>query len=278
MVIMEQEDLLLKFAQYKLDIRKVCWRITRQCNLSCSFCLAGHRNKLYKEMSFVEIKRCLEALKALGTERISFTGGEPLLRKDFGEILELSHRQGIFNTVCTNGTLLSSFWIDVFKRCVNKVKVSLDGTRDIHNLLRNSNTFDVTYDFIRYLLKHHICVEINYVLLSKNVYCIKDFIGLFSDMPVSRINFLIPMNKEELIDKDFLFPSVGQLRFVEKKLLYLMNKCRMQLSMRRYYNDFYQRPIIESDGTIIKSMSNSKDDIVIGTLRDLKESANLLYV
>jgi len=73
------------------------------CNLSCRFCdtpLSGFRE--------YEPQQLLNEIKAHGQEThyVSFTGGEPLLQKDFlREILRLSSQAGYKNYLETNGTL-----------------------------------------------------------------------------------------------------------------------------------------------------------------------------
>lgn len=73
------------------------------CNLNCSFCDT-------KLDSFIEYEpeELLEEIKLYenGSNSISFTGGEPLLQKDFlKEILKLTAGAGYKNYLETNGTL-----------------------------------------------------------------------------------------------------------------------------------------------------------------------------
>jgi organic radical activating enzyme len=73
------------------------------CNLKCNFCDT-------KLDSFIEYEpeELFEEIKLYPNEfhSISFTGGEPLLQKDFlKEVLTLTHAQGYKNYLETNGTL-----------------------------------------------------------------------------------------------------------------------------------------------------------------------------
>ncbi len=73
------------------------------CNLNCKFCdtkLSYFREYAPQEL-FEEIK-----LHKNGYHSISFTGGEPLLQKDFlKEILRLTKDHGFLNYLESNGTL-----------------------------------------------------------------------------------------------------------------------------------------------------------------------------
>lgn len=73
------------------------------CNLNCKFC----DTKLYhyKEYKPEELLAALKAFKGK-YHSISFTGGEPLLQKDFlKEIMPHTHKYGFKNYLDTNGTL-----------------------------------------------------------------------------------------------------------------------------------------------------------------------------
>lgn len=73
------------------------------CNLSCKFC----DTKLDRFMEY-EPEELFKELKLYQDDchSISFTGGEPLLQKDFlREILQLTHKEGSRNYLETNGTL-----------------------------------------------------------------------------------------------------------------------------------------------------------------------------
>lgn len=73
------------------------------CNLSCGYCdtRLEHFTEYAPQELFGKIKE-----RRPGFETVSFTGGEPLLQKDFlKEIMRLTHAEGLTNYLETNGTL-----------------------------------------------------------------------------------------------------------------------------------------------------------------------------
>jgi len=73
------------------------------CNLGCNYCDTNHKNfREYEPYElFEEIKK-----RKNGHHSVSFTGGEPLLQKDFlKEVLVLNHSDRYCNYLETNGTL-----------------------------------------------------------------------------------------------------------------------------------------------------------------------------
>jgi MoaA/NifB/PqqE/SkfB family radical SAM enzyme len=77
--------------------------INRVCNERCVFCSTP---PVGGELSFEEVKRRMIRLKEEGADELVITGGEPTLKKDFFEILELGQHLGFSEiTVQSNGTM-----------------------------------------------------------------------------------------------------------------------------------------------------------------------------
>ncbi len=73
------------------------------CNLDCQFCDTRLNN--FKEYSAEDLCREIRSLRK-GVHSVSFTGGEPLLQKDFlKELLEFNFKEGSKNYLETNGSL-----------------------------------------------------------------------------------------------------------------------------------------------------------------------------
>ena len=65
---------------------------------------------------------------AVPAYRLAFSGGEPLMRKDFFEIAEYAHEKGLYLSLATNGTLITR---DIAKKLkesgIEYVEISIDG-------------------------------------------------------------------------------------------------------------------------------------------------------
>lgn len=107
--------------------------ITDVCNFSCTYCLPdGYQCEQPRDfLSLAEIKRLTKAFAALGTEKIRITGGEPSLRKDLPDIINLcKHTPGIKKVAITsNGFKLPQHlpqWLDAGLDAINISIDSLD--------------------------------------------------------------------------------------------------------------------------------------------------------
>lgn len=113
---------------------------TSRCNLECYGCYsAGHDHT--EELTFEEIDDLIEQAKAIGTNLIMFTGGEPFLQKDMIFRLIEKHKDGAFQ-VYTNGVLLDQ---DDLSRVVNSgntaLAISVEGLEEKTDRRRGKGTF-----------------------------------------------------------------------------------------------------------------------------------------
>jgi len=119
----------------------VFWNTTNECNLSCIHCYlnAGPSNRRKNELSLKEAKEFLDDLSNMHIPLLMFTGGEPLVRKDFWELASYASSKGLKTAISTNGTLIT-------KNVAKKIKdngveyagVSLDGADEkTHDNFRN---------------------------------------------------------------------------------------------------------------------------------------------
>lgn len=115
----------------------VRFQVTNHCTLHCKYCNLWQTKT--KELSTQEIIDIIGELLKLGTKRISFSGGEPLLRTDIGEIITYCKKNYIYPEMNSNGTLVPER-IEVIKK-VAFLKLSLDGPEDVHDATRGKGSY-----------------------------------------------------------------------------------------------------------------------------------------
>ena len=105
----------------------ISWNLTRMCNLRCPHCYLDAGRKAENELSTDECLELIGEMKALGTEMLILTGGEPLLRKDIYEIARHASSQGIWVVMGTNGVLVTDAVVEKMIECgVQGVAISID--------------------------------------------------------------------------------------------------------------------------------------------------------
>ncbi|HHY12935.1 MAG TPA: radical SAM protein [Firmicutes bacterium] len=118
--------------------------LTKACNLRCRHCFDNSGTESAGMLTFDEIESLLVELQRLGVKRLALSGGEPLVRTDFIQILELGAHLGFRINVTSNGTLIDDSvaqQIAEVKEALRFFLVSIEGPEDIHNAIRGDGTF-----------------------------------------------------------------------------------------------------------------------------------------
>lgn len=116
----------------------ISWNLTRRCNLRCPHCYLSAGKKEEAELTTGECLGLVDEMKALGTEMVILTGGEPLLRKDIYELASAASERGLWVVMGTNGVLLDDRVARKMIECgVKGVGISIDSIYpDKHNSFR----------------------------------------------------------------------------------------------------------------------------------------------
>ncbi|MDA2915370.1 radical SAM protein [Nitrospinae bacterium AH_259_B05_G02_I21] len=119
--------------------------LTYGCDAGCFMCDLPQRAVRFKKQKRVEFDtaqmlKVVDEFVSIGTTGIGFMGGEPLLRKDFFEIIKYSDERGLPVSVFTNGHFLDRPTTKEFlKSGIQSVGISLDSVdAETHDRLRGS--------------------------------------------------------------------------------------------------------------------------------------------
>ena len=136
----------------------------RRCNLSCTYC--NEYDKTSDPVATDEMLRRLDKLAELGTEIITFSGGEPTLHPDLDQLIQRVRRNGAIVTVITNGYFLTP---DRIRRLndagLDYLQISIDNVMPDDVSKKSLKVLDQK---LRWLSEHaDFSVTINSVLGSK---------------------------------------------------------------------------------------------------------------
>lgn len=166
--------------------------ITDRCNLRCKYCM-GNKDIVFlpkdELLSSNEIERLVKIFSELGIKKLRITGGEPLVRRNFREIVEnINNISGIEEiNITTNGIRLEEELEFLSNKKIQSLNISLDtlkadlyrditGGGDINKVL-NSIHKAIALKFKR--------IKLNVVLVKgKNDSEIMDFVNLTEKYPI----------------------------------------------------------------------------------------------
>lgn len=148
-LIGEIADPLFVRSHGRLDLtkpRRVYGILNERCNLRCQGCHYWRLHEYQSEMSATEWMAALGDLKSfLGAYHVNFSGGEPLLRRDFGAILGYCRDSGIHAGLTTSGVILRDRQVrELVDARLFNLNISLDGaTAATHDAQRGvRGTYD----------------------------------------------------------------------------------------------------------------------------------------
>ena len=163
--------------------------LIEKCNLRCTYCMPAEGIALSPKkelMTADEVFAIAKTFVGYGVDKIRLTGGEPLLRKDFPEIIEKLSALNTEISITTNGILIDKH-IDVLKKFkVTKINLSLDTLVSTKfNTITLRNQFEKVIDNLHVLLNNDFKVKVNVVLIKGfNDNEIIDFINLTESLPI----------------------------------------------------------------------------------------------
>ncbi len=200
--------------------------VTYRCNLNCEFCYVGHKN--YPELETSDLKKIIfKIYNEANVPSVSFTGGEPLLRKDIIGLIEYAHKIGLWTNLITNGTLLERDVVKSLKKSgLNSAQVSLEGPdKGIHDAITGiDGAFEKTIKGIKNLLEQGIPVHTNTTVSRHNLQHLEEIVLLVKSLGLKRLsmNLVIPCGTAE--NRKDLWVSYSEIGRYILKVKYLAER------------------------------------------------------
>ncbi len=152
--------------------------LTYKCNLTCRFCYAGcnctvNPTGSNDELNINDFKAIIDTIyKEARVPSISFTGGEPSLRKDvLLACTEYAKKLGMRVNLITNGTLINEQYAKDLKNAgLDSVQVSIEGvTEETHDkLVAHKGAYKKSVKAVELFKKQDIYVHTNTTLNQIN--------------------------------------------------------------------------------------------------------------
>jgi len=140
--------------------------LSNRCPNRCFYCNIWSIKQ--KEMTTKQVFKLLDELKQMGTKRISFSGGEPLLRDDIGEIIDYCDSLGMVPEMNSRGFLIDEK-IDKIKK-LKLLKISIDGPKEVHDYLSGrKGSFEEAVHALELATKNGIKTIITVTITKQNI-------------------------------------------------------------------------------------------------------------
>lgn len=155
--------------------------LLERCNLRCHYCMPEDGVPLRDKNEFMsqeELFQIVEHFIDLGITKIRLTGGEPLLKKNFSEILAKLGKYPIELALTTNAILLHHYWEQLESVGLKKLNISIDSLcESTFNQITRRKFFDKVITNIETAIARGFETNLNVVLIKgENDHEVEDFI------------------------------------------------------------------------------------------------------
>lgn len=259
-----------------------------RCNCRCVMCDIWKANQTKKEISSEELAKHIDSFKKLGVKHVALSGGEALMHSNLWKFCSQLKSIGIKISLLSTGVTLMQNAHQVIKH-VDDVIVSLDGSPEIHNQIRNiPSAFEKLKDGVNALkeLNPSFRVTGRCVLQKLNYMALIDIIATAKLLRLDQISFLaadvsssafnrenaweenkivqIELDGEEVIEFERLvrdsihqFTDLYQSKFIAEspeKMLGIVQYYKAQLGHGKFPTKRCNAPwvsaVIEADGEV----------------------------
>lgn len=200
-------------------------------------------------MGFFKLKKLFCLLYKGGAKAIVLTGGEPLIREDFYDVIKELKKYNFKIFLDTNGDLFFKY-SDLITKCVDVVGLPIDFPDSSY---RNKDNFRTILKILDYYkkLKRRPIIRIGTVVTKGNFRQLDKIGNLLKNCPIDiwKIYQFTPQNRNAIKNKSFLeIPESDFNRVSGEAKDNFSNYFKVAISKRQDRNNAYF--FINSDGTV----------------------------
>ncbi len=109
-------------------IVSIDFHVTSGCTQDCVYCWGPRGSGFRRSPTTSHALRIIDRIPDHGVRRVVFTGGDPLLRHDIGELVRRASELGLEVAVSTTGDRLTEAFLETYGQYIDLVSLPLDGS------------------------------------------------------------------------------------------------------------------------------------------------------
>ena len=171
-------------ARFKESVQ---WSITGRCNYKCRHCFMSAPHAAQGEPSWEQLMHMLDAFQRCGVRNLNLTGGEPMFRRDFWELVDEIHKRGMtIPTLYSNGLLITDAFLDELgiRHMRPSIQFSFDGVGH-HDWMRGvPGAEKIVVDALKRCQERGIPTSVSMVVCRESVGSIRESVNLMASLGV----------------------------------------------------------------------------------------------
>ncbi len=141
--------------------------VTERCNLACEGCWAAEYDKR-DDLPCSLLERVIKELAEMRANFITFTGGEPFMRRDIIDLMA-AHPEAVFQ-IYTNGTLVTEQLADKLQDLGNAIPLlSINGFEEANDSIRGAGNFRTVVRAMELLKDRGVLFGVSLTATSRNL-------------------------------------------------------------------------------------------------------------
>jgi len=240
------------------------YKVTHKCGLKCEFCNVWMEDT--PDLPTEKVYKVIDNIAASSIIVLSIEGGDPLVRKDLGDILRYAHQKPFILFFTTNGHLIDKRPMNEYGKYIDYLHISIDEGHD------NLEFFDRLEDYQRF--GPEVCVQI--VVTKDTLSALEDKVKRVYEANARTV----VMPACHLDGTDDYYPDPKEFR---REVLRLKKKYRNTITTPKGFLDNINKPhgcstssiIIDSDGGLFypcRTVGKRLYDLTEGSLMDFLRS------
>ena len=219
-----------------------------RCNCRCVMCDIWKGNNNVQQLNESDVEKLLDSLKKLNAKWVVMSGGEALMHPNFFNLCDIIKTKKIKISILSTGLLLKKYATEIISK-TDEVIVSLDGSREVHDRIRNiPNAFEKLKEGVRELKKINkkYRVTARCVIQRDNFRDLSNIVSAAREIGLDQISFLTADISTDAFNRPELWEDekVDEVRLSKQELE--MFKVEVESLIKNHQVDFENKFIAES--------------------------------
>lgn len=219
--------------------------LTYRCPLRCPYCSnplhwdgANYRQELATE----DWLRVIQQARQLGVLQLGYSGGEPLLRNDLETLVEVAAALGLYTTLVTAGTLLTSERATQLKKLgLDHIQISIQDSNAIaSDRIAGLRSFENKIAAAQLVKALGLPLTLNFVLHRHNLNRIEEMLLLAEELQADRVELANTQYYGwALKNRSALLPTRAQLAHAEQIVKAAQQRGKIPMGIVYVIPDYY---------------------------------------
>jgi radical SAM protein with 4Fe4S-binding SPASM domain len=168
--------------------------VTHDCKLKCVHCSSMSTEVSSKTMTWSKCRNIIDEATEMGVEKVSFSGGEPLLWSNLCDAVSLSKKNGMQVSVYTTGNTPHA--LQELERLhaagLNKIMFSIFSSDEANHekVTCVKGSFNISLGAVKKAVELNLDVEFHFVPLASNFMDIEKIVKMATSEGVDRVSIL----------------------------------------------------------------------------------------